>query len=416
MNKTEKKTNKVWLVLAIIAGVIIALFLTVLLINAVHRDKMEAYIDSFPGVEYENQLKPSVDERGNFYFTTDGDFKVMQLTDIHLGGGFLFADGDKKALHAVAAMVAEEKPDLVIVTGDISFAVPWSGTLDNSIAHGYFKRLMENLGVYWTVTFGNHDAEKYNYHSRAAVAKMYEDEALEYCLFSAGPDEIFGESNHIIMLKNSLGIITSAFVMIDSNAYTDKDIFGLGWDYDNVHDDQIEWYRENIEYYSAKNQEAYASLDESIRPSDFSSTVRSHMYMHIPPEEMLKSYNETVARGEIADSEKYGIAGEVDQVVYSSAHPDNLFETITELGSTKSIFFGHDHLNSLRFEREGVLMAYGHSIDYSAYAGATGYQRGCTTLTLTASGEMMLKYTNYYSGAYDNLDDGVDMTLPEAYR
>ena len=54
---------------------------------------------------YENQLMPEKDERGNACFTTDGDFKVMQLTDLHLGGGVLFADGDKRAIHAVAAMV-----------------------------------------------------------------------------------------------------------------------------------------------------------------------------------------------------------------------------------------------------------------------------------------------------------------------
>ena len=235
-------------VLAIILAVILVLAIVLIIINAIHRSSMETYIDSLGKAEYESQLKPEVDERGNYYFTTDEEFKVMQLTDIHLGGGFLFSDGDKRALHAVAAMIKVEKPDLVIVTGDISFAVPWSGTLNNSIAHGYFKRLMENLGVYWTITLGNHDSEKYNYFDRSAVAQMYSDESLEYCLFSAGPDNVFGECNHVINVKNSLGLVTSSFVMIDSNAYTDKDVLGLGWDYDNIHDDQIEWYRQNVEY------------------------------------------------------------------------------------------------------------------------------------------------------------------------
>ena len=403
-------------VLAIILAVILVLAIALIIINTIHRSAMEAYIDGFGKVTYDVQLKPDVDERGNYYFTTDDEFKVMQLTDIHLGGGFLFSDGDKRALHAVAAMIEVEKPDLVIVTGDISFAVPWSGTLNNSIAHGYFKRLMENLGVYWTVTLGNHDSEKYNYFNRAAVAQMYSDESLEYCLFSAGPQNVFGECNHVINVKNTLGLVTSSFIMIDSNAYTDKDVLGLGWDYDNVHADQIEWYRENVEYYTAKNLELYQSLDESARPKDFdTNAVRSYLYMHIPPEEMLMSYRET-PREELANHETYGIVGEVDKIVYSSEYPDMLFETVVELGSTKGIFFGHDHLNSLHLTREGVLLAYGYSIDYSAYAGETGYQRGCSLLTLEQYGTAKHRYSNYYSGIYNHLDDEVDMNLPDMYR
>ena len=414
--KNSKALKILLIIAAALVGAVAILLTTAAIANAVSRSEMEEYIDGYGKVAYENQLKPTVDERGNYVFTTDGDFKVMQLTDIHIGGGFLYADGDKKAIHAVAAMIKEEKPDLVIVTGDISFAVPMSGSLDNSRAHGYFKRLMENLGVYWTVTFGNHDAEKYNYYDREDVAEMYLDGNLRYCLFTESPDDVFGESNHVITVKNSLGLVTGAYVMIDSNAYTDKDIFGLGWDYDNVHDDQIEWYRETVEYYTAKNLATYNSLDESLRPRDFDlSAVRSYMYMHIPPAEMLEEYNKA-AEGDITDCDRYGIAGETGQVVYSSAYPDILFETVVELGSTKAIFFGHDHLNSLRFTRDGVYMAYGMSIDYSAYAGATGYQRGCTILTLRADGGVEIINSGYYSGLYDCLDDGVDMTLPEMYR
>lgn len=417
MARIKSKALKITItVLLAIATLITLLILTCIIGNAIHRVNMNKYIDSFGKVEYESQLSPKVDERGNYCFTTDGDFKVMQLTDVHLGGGFLFAGGDKKAIHAVAAMVKEERPDLVIVTGDISFAVPWSATLNNKIAHGYFIRLMENLGVYWTVTFGNHDAEKYNFYNREKIARMYEDEDLKYCLFSSGPDDVFGESNHVINVKNSQGLITSSYVMIDSNAYTHKDLFGLGWDYDNVHDDQVNWYRENIEYYTKQNLKVYNALDESERPEDFdTAAVRSYMYMHIPPEEMLKAYNK-LSEKELSDHKKYGIAGEDKQVVYSSAYPDKLFETVVDLGSTKGIFFGHDHLNSLRLDYKGVLMAYGYSIDYSAYAGATGYQRGCTILTVHSDGTHSLEYKNYYSGAYNNLDDKVDMNLPERYK
>ena len=72
--------------------------------------------------EYENQLVPEKDENGFWTFTTDRDFKVLHLTDIHIGAGWMCHGKDLKALNAVAAMVTAEKPDLVIATGDIAYA------------------------------------------------------------------------------------------------------------------------------------------------------------------------------------------------------------------------------------------------------------------------------------------------------
>ena len=104
----------IWLIMAVCFG-----------LNELNRGQMEEYIAGFEPVEYENRLVPELDEEGVPYFTTDGDFKVMHLTDVHICGGFISAANDKKALNAVAAMITAEKPDLVVVTGDIAFAVPW---------------------------------------------------------------------------------------------------------------------------------------------------------------------------------------------------------------------------------------------------------------------------------------------------
>ena len=98
--KKKRKKHKVGRVFLIAALVIAALFAAVAVINFVHRKNMEKYIDRYGKVLYENQLMPEKDERGNACFTTDGDFKVMQLTDLHLGGGVLFADGERNVVAA----------------------------------------------------------------------------------------------------------------------------------------------------------------------------------------------------------------------------------------------------------------------------------------------------------------------------
>ncbi len=72
---------------------------------------------SFNTVKIENQLIPQKDENGYRTFTTDKNFKVLHLTDVHIGGGWMSIDEDAKTPNTAAAMVTAEKPDLVIVTG-----------------------------------------------------------------------------------------------------------------------------------------------------------------------------------------------------------------------------------------------------------------------------------------------------------
>ena len=399
--------KKFFITLLFIVAAIALIALGFFIANEINKVSMNEYIDSFEPVAYENQLTPEYDNYGAPYFTTDEEFKVMHLTDVHICGGVLSAEKDKMAINAVAAMITAEKPDLVVVTGDISFAIPWSGTLNNKYAHDYFARLMERLGVWWTVTLGNHDSELYNYYDRAAVAKIYEDHTLEHCLFSSGPAEIFGECNHVINVRNSQGLITKSLIMIDSNAYTSNDPIGIFWDYDNIHEDQIHWYKQTVKKYNAYNKSVYDSLPDEEKPENSEQflTVQSMLFMHIPLKEVRDAYNEYVNNNrQNTDNVTYirGNDGETDKVVYSSDYDDNMFETITELGSTKALFYGHDHLNNFVLEYKGVTLSYGYSMDYNAYAGIDkkGYQRGCAVITCSPDTSFEITHENYYQDKY----------------
>ncbi len=403
--------------MCIVAGLLIV-FLGFAIANKINEHFMLEYIDTFEAVTKENRLTPEYDEKNTPYFTTDEDFKVLHLTDIHITGGVLNSDRDKKAINAVAAMISAEKPDLVIITGDISFAVPWYGTINNKYAHDYFIRLMENLGVYWTVTLGNHDSEGYNYYNRSSVATMYENENLKYCLFDKGPAEIYGEGNHVINVKNSLGLVTKSFIMMDSNAYTEDDPLGLSWIYDNIHEDQIKWYKETVEYYNSYNKNLLSTLDKSSFTTDISKleTVQSMLFFHIPLKEVRTAYEEYVNNNsQNTENVAYirGHAGEEDKVIYCSEIDENMFETILELGSTKAMFYGHDHLNNFVLSYKGVTLSYGYSIDYSAYSGidGQGYQRGCAVITCSPDTSFKITHENYYQDKYIPLYDKEEVDM-----
>lgn len=398
MSKTKKTAKQKWAtfgkVIAIIVAVIALIAAVTAIANARVVSNAKGFISRINPVEYDEQLVPE-ERNGYTTFVTDNDLKVMQLTDVHIGGGFISAHKDTMAINAVAAMVAQEKPDLVIVTGDIAYPVPFqAGTFNNKSGAVIFATLMERLGVYWAPVFGNHDTELYSYYSRDSIARLYSDrEQFPHCLFQAGPEDIYGSGNYVINAANKVGRITQSFIMMDSNSYTDNDYFGIKWKYDCIHADQVQWYRDQIENLKKVNQ--------GMMP-------KSCLFFHIPLKEMQDAYFEYNDNGfENTEDVEYmfGQAKEHKLVVFSSSKNEGMFDACKELGSTQAMFFGHDHLNNISLKYKGIQMCYGYSVDYLAYSNIDKYgsQRGCTVITSHQNGEISIKQENYYQDKYTGI-------------
>ena len=407
MAKTKsKKAKKV--ILSIIA-VIIVIVVVITGANILSLNNLVKKGNAYNTVEIEKQIFPQKDENGYWYFTTDREFKVMQITDIHIGGGFLSKGTDEKTLNAVATMITKEKPDLVVATGDIAFPVPYmAGTFNNYSGAKAFANLMESLGVYWTVTFGNHDAEAYSYFDREAVAEIYSNEDFKHCLFQAGPEDVDGYGNHVIEVKNSQGIITQAMVLIDSQAYiNDSIIESIKGTYDNIHPNQVEWYETEIKRMNAENSKTIKGIQGDANGGLFEQygTVKTLAFFHIPLVEMADAWSE-FEKNKFKDTENFkyfeGIIAEGGRRVYCGYGEDDLFEKMLELGSTKAMFNGHDHINNTTFEYKGIIFSYGYSIDYFAYSGIDklGSQRGCTMITCKPDATFTIDKYNYYSDRY----------------
>lgn len=418
MNKTKKgKAKKIILtVLAVIIAVIVIISGAMAIINSKLKKENLELINTFKAVSYENQLIPKKDGDGVWTFNCDRDLKIMQLTDVHIGGGFLSADEDKKALNAVASMITAEKPDLVVITGDLAFPVPFiAGTFNNLTSANMVASLMENLGVYWIPLFGNHDTEAYSFYSRKDISEFYGGDNFKYCLFESGSEDVDGYGNSVINIKNADGIITQSLFMFDSHSYIKSDYFGVLGKYDSIHDSQIEWYKENVNKYSDYNKNRIAYLTETDTDNKFNveeltekyGTVKSLAFYHIPSREYLSLWNEFVDAG-YKDTENikyyYGTLGESDRLVYCGENDDSFFETLLEYNSTKGVFCGHDHLNNFSMEYKGIRLTYGYSIDYLAYSGidTIGSQRGCTVITVRPDSTFDCYGENYYQEKYQS--------------
>lgn len=356
---------------------------------------------------------------GTWNIISDNGLKVLQLTDIHIGGGWMSMKKDQMALNAVAAIINSEKPDFVIVTGDIAFPVPFhAGTFNNKSGAKIFAELMETLGVYWTATYGNHDTEAYSYFDRADITEFYEE--YPHCLMRDGTKDVDGYGNQVFNIVKSNGIITRSLYTIDSHSYVDGDYFGIFWKYDNVHENQIEWYKETVEknrnhnmmklYSSSLATPVYDDLNNLNPPSS--------VFLHIPLTEYKDAWFEYADNG-YTDTENvklnYGTAGESGNIVFHGIHEDDFFETMQELSSTDSVFCGHDHLNNFSLEYKGIGLNYSYSIDYLAYSGIStlGSQRGCTVINIDENGAIEYGLENYYHDKYPSQYPKEEVTMQE---
>ena len=257
-------------------------------------------------------------------------FKILQLTDIH------YTDGDasdKKTLALITDLITEEKPDLIMLTGD--FLVGEKNTEDAAAALLPVTR----SGIPWCFVFGNHDAE---------FGKGHDD--LLDVLFSLPnvipfPEVlgIHGKSNYTIDLTDAGGQLKWVLFGMDSNMYNKNPAVA---NYDYIQFDQIAWYRKIMEQYEEKH-------------SDFGALA----FFHIPLPEYNEVWNTRTC---------YGYKKEQ---VCCPLQNSGLFSTMLDMGHMRGTFAGHDHINDYWGELYGIKLCYGRATGYHTY-GRRGFPRG----------------------------------------
>ena len=306
------------------------------------------------------------DNDGCFVLTKkkDKDFRILQLTDIHLGGSIFTKKLDNKALKACEELIKYASPDLVCVTGDVSFPLPHKTlSINNMKPARLFGSLMEKIGIPWTFVYGNHDSEVFATHKKSDLSSYYA--SCPNCLFKSSAEGITGDSNYVIKLRNEDGKLNQLLVFIDSNAYAKKGFFS-GFDY--IHDDQVEWYEKEIKRV-AKEEER--------------SNIPSLCFFHIPLVEYRDAWWALQEQSEDCVYH-FGCVQETDQYFGTSHTRGKMFDKMQELGSTKGVFVGHDHYNTQSVTYKGIQLTYGMSIDYLAYNGIKKRinQRGATIIDI----------------------------------
>ncbi|MDR3293548.1 MAG: metallophosphoesterase, partial [Clostridiales bacterium] len=294
-------------------------------------------------------------------------FRILLITDTHFGFGLFSKAADTKAERTIRALVEKTNPDLIVINGDLGYPIAlFSGTNNNGKQAREISKIMESLSIPWTFVFGNHDVERISRNTKDQLADIYLKG--KNCLFQKGSPNIDGIGNYTINLKNEDGGYNTALVFLDSNRYLSKGFYS---GFDHVHDNQIEWYKSEI-----------TALSQKV-----GGIVPSLMFFHIPIKEFKDAWEKCYS-GDKSVAYHHGFVGERDNYFgYPKTLETHIFDEVLKLGSTKGIFMGHDHLNTLSLTYRGIRLTYPMSIDYLAYReiAKKHTQRGGTLITIDDS-------------------------------
>ena len=299
-------------------------------------------------------------------FDTNREIKVLQITDTQLmtydknkTGAANLTDFTGDLKDEVDQLVAENKPDLILVTGDLIYGQfdDSEGTLLNKLIE-----MMESYKIPWAPLLGNHEQET-PIGTVEMCRRFVED--TSYCLFNRR-HSIGGNGNYSIGLAIK-GNLQRTIYMIDSRSCvlssTSEKQAGIANDYTGFTDEQIAWYRT-----TAVRVNACATRNNN----DIEKKISSFMCFHIPPAEVHtgsveKGYQPTTDDNvnysydlgmESNDSGDFGLkAGSVDANANQNIR-DYIYPYLTMAG-TDGVFFGHLHSSYLSLNWKDIQWTFG---------------------------------------------------------
>lgn len=251
-------------------------------------------------------------------FDKNGEFKIVQFTDTHVE---LQRNKNLSVYQTVKTVLALEKPDFVILTGDI--------VTGDDPQEGYkrFADIFKEAKIPWAAVWGNHDSE--HNLSRKKVAEYVEK--LPYCL-NKNDNSITGYSNYILPVYGKKNKIEALMYCMDSNDYSTLKplVDGYGWfDFS-----QINWYLKKSKEYTKENN---------------GKPLPALAFFHIPLPEYTDAWN----------NKKFPPIGVRNEDECSPDINTGMFAAMLTGGDVMGTFVGHDHINDFIGVYYNIALAYG---------------------------------------------------------
>lgn len=335
-------------------------------------EKVETNVKIIKESDYSTDIA-KVDNEGKI---TEEPFKIMSSTDFHYDEDL---DNNLTTTRMFVRHIKEQKPDLIILTGDIILSKY------QQVDAIKFAQMMEKIGVYWTAVFGNHETREEKGFYKWLLMKSFCD--YPHFIGKFGPKELHGYGNHTINILGADGKINKTLFLFDSGRDINDEIReryslpkGLKG-YDFIKREQIDFYENELD-----------------RIEKEQGKVESFVYMHIPLCEYEKAFKLDDNKNYVPTGELEILYGSQYESVGCSPYNSGFFEKIVERGSTKAVFAGHDHVNDWCATYKGVYLVYSCPQAYNAYhlGTVTGkpereWLQGVTLTTVNSDGSFDIK-------------------------
>ena len=295
-------------------------------------------------------------------FGEDGKFKIMQINDTQ--------DTDtmnKRTEEFIRAAVAQEKPDLIVIPGDVIndvFIGATASRVKTSLRN--LGTLLSELKVPFAYTPGNHDHDKDGMVSTAEQMAIFE--AYAYNIHNEGSDP--GSYNIPILSSDGSKLALNVY-MIDSQ---NKD--GLANGYTGCTPETTAWYVEK---------------SNELKELNGGEIVPSVVYQHVPVKEIyqcLEKVDKKEANNAIYSLNDYEWYKEKEDYMFNDEarmiKKDNYigeapcsevfdsksgeYEAWIQQGDVIGAFFAHDHVNHFMMQTDdGIVMGYNGGTGFAAY-------------------------------------------------
>ena len=289
-------------------------------------------------------------------FGADGRFKMLVFSD---------TDINTNTISALEAMLDAEKPDLVILNGDVS-----SGISTKSELEEYLRVLcapMEDRRIAWCHTYGEQDGD-------AGLSLTLQNEVystFKYCV-SKVDFEDFGTGSYFlpvfadasaekgsaplfgVWMFGQTGLISNSPVAPGSSDGLLTSLSGEGKDYGYVTQSHVDWFTDAA----------------TLMKKDRAKGIPSIAVTHTPIDEF----------NVIAENpDKCGFDGVMAEKVSASPVQSGLFAALLEAKSVYGLYCGHDHLNNFSGKYLGIELGYSASIGYDGYGHGGTFENNNST-------------------------------------
>ena len=315
----------------------------------------------------------------------DGKFKILQVSDMHLSTGLGLCrdpepptfnghacDADPRTLDFVGKVLDTEKPDLVILSGDM---INGDTSPDAPTAVLKFAELFIKRSIPYAAIFGNHDDE--GSLGRASIMSLLE--TLPYSLSEPGPATVDGVGNYAVevLARGTSTHSALTIYLLDTHGYSPDEVNFKGYDW--LKKSQIDWFKEEV-----------ARRGKEVSHEKYTKNRFNMAFTHIP----LPEFRNT---GSIAPN-----SGQNPETPTAPGFNSGFKDALVEAG-VFALGCGHDHANDYcvveghslpsketkNSEKGKIWMCYAGGSGFGGYGGYGGFKRRVRVFQLDMEGITM---------------------------